>query len=116
MSFLKGFMTAGVSGIGLNSLRLLVFTFFGRGLMAADSRYGGTLECSSEKLNIYVKTAESCLAQALSTLPGTLSCPLAFLGFTDLKTRLTWCPWRVRGGWCSVSMWRWSSLKRVKKV
>jgi len=74
-----------------------VGVFFGTGMTVADFRQGGMTACARERLNILVKMRARWWAHALSTLPGTLSGPIAFLGFTARSTRLTSCCCTVSG-------------------
>ena len=52
--------------------------FLVTGMMVADFRQGGMVARVRERLKIFVKTPASWLAQALCTLPDTLSGPAAF--------------------------------------
>ena len=74
--------------------------------MMVDVRHEGMAALARDRLKMLVNTNASWSAHSLSTFPGTLSGPAAFLGFTDLSTRFTShsCTVRMCRSWRQVEI------------
>ena len=96
-SLSKHFITIGVSATGLKSFRLQREGILGIGIMVDVFRQEGVAAWARDRLKILVNTVESWSAHSFSSFPGTLSGPVAFLGFTDLNTCLMSCSCPVNG-------------------
>ena len=93
-SLSKHFTTIGVSSTGLQSFSFRLFWDWDDGGCLQAGKNGSL---SRDRLKILVNTAASWSAHSLSTFPGTRSGLVAFLGLTDLSTRLTSCSCIVNG-------------------
>lgn len=96
-SLSKHFVLRGVRATGLQSAGLLEDGFFGTGMIVVDVREEGTV-ATRDVQKMAVKKRESWFQHALSTFPGTLMGPAAFLRFTTLRNGLTSCCCIVRAG------------------